>query len=280
MPKILGPGAELKATGGDETILPQRLHMVWFGGPAPDVVLARARAWAAIHPGYQIMLWDERAVLDLARSSGDTEVAGLIERSANFAAASDVARFEVLRRYGGVYLDADMEPCRPIDPLMSLPGGFIARESRWLINACVIGLPANSLFSELALRLMTHLSAGDELGNFASGPPMITELCRGIVDFGLQTIAVLPEWAFFPYNPFRFPRTSRRGAQAYGIHLYDHSWLSGDEMSPLRRLARYAQPALPRDIAVGARRRTQLAARRAVLSLLQQAIQSGEADAN
>jgi hypothetical protein len=250
--------------GTEARSLPPRINFVWVGGRAPQSVLRRATSWATLNPELEVLLWDDGSMAELAAADETGSLARLCAAATNPAAFSDVARFAILQRFGGLYLDTDIDACRSVTPLLEHEHGFVVRESRSLVVAGALGLPAGSPFARVALRVMELMTAeSGELGNFACGPPLVTELCRSYRALGLVGPAVLPEWTFFPENPFRVPRHIRSAHPPYGIHLYEHSWGSGSELRPARRVARaLAQTLLPRDAAVGRRMRTQRALRK------------------
>lgn len=239
--------------------LPPRIHFVWVGSEPPRNVLLRMMTWAGLNPLFEVIVWGSDALAELAAADAAGIEEALYLVCPNAAATSDVARFAILRRFGGVYLDADMEASRPITPLLEYGNGFVVRESRSLVVAGALGLPPASAFASVALRVMnTAANRHGELNNFISGPPLITELCRSFRSSGLSAPSVLPDWTFFPENPFRFPRRRRGPVPPFGIHLYEHSWSEGSELRRSRRLARaVAQIVLPQDTPFGRRRRLQ-----------------------
>lgn len=259
----IGDGGSSTADPG-ESSLPPVLHFIWVGKDPPTTVRTRIRGWAELHPGYMVCLWGEEALAELGETATTPFLEELLKAAPNAAALSDVGRFAILDRFGGIYLDSDMEACRPISPLFAYPSGFVVRESKWLLTASAIGLPRGSVFGRVALSSMkAALVERGAIDNFTTGPPLITELSRAMRVLGLDGPASLPEWTFFPDNPFRFPRGSRSQFPPYGIHLFDHSWGEGDELRARRRVVRaILQLLLPRDSAVGNRRGAQLALRR------------------
>lgn len=250
--------------------LPARIHFVWVGASLPEDAVLRMNDWASLNPSFKVFLWSGAPLGELVESDRTGELAALLDAASNPAAKSDVGRFAILCRFGGIYLDADMEACRPVGSLLRFRFGFVARESRWLIAASAIGLPKESAFGHAAIRVMLKAVSGDGvLDNFASGPPLITELCRAARLLGVDRPQVLSESAFFPDNPFRFPRGVRSRVPPFGYHLFDHSWSGGGELRLARRMVRAAlQPILPKDVAIGKRRRIQRELRRlAVIEL-------------
>ena len=113
-------------------MIPRLLHHIWLGPrPVPD---AWAAEWARLHPGWEQRIWREA---DLAKLKMRLRAKYTAQLEAGcWHGAADIARLEVLRRHGGVYIDIDSRPLRTFEgadfmeasvfagyePVPSLPG--------------------------------------------------------------------------------------------------------------------------------------------------------------
>ncbi|WP_167620208.1 glycosyltransferase family 32 protein [Paracoccus ravus] len=98
--------------------VPRILHQIWIGKrrPAPCAVWSD---WASRH-GWTYKLWDEQALEGIGLAA-DAAWRRMLSR-AELAGAVDVARYHVLLREGGLYLDCDWYPIRPeLGPHAFLP---------------------------------------------------------------------------------------------------------------------------------------------------------------
>jgi hypothetical protein len=129
-------------------------------------------------------------------------------------------RLEALLRWGGVYVDQDMEPFRSLEPLLSAQV-FAAWEDEQVVPNAVIGArPGHPLISEmltLALRSMKR-SVWD------AGPGATTKVLTGRTD-----VLLLPPSAFYAVH-YRDPERDRKmSAPAspweFARHHYWGSWL-------------------------------------------------------
>lgn len=94
-------------------MIPKIIHFIWFGGnPFPEKVQYCIESWKKYLPDYQFMLWNEEA-FDVT-TLPFTEQAYMHKK---WAFVSDYVRVYALYKYGGWYLDTDIEIVRP---LMSL----------------------------------------------------------------------------------------------------------------------------------------------------------------
>lgn len=111
------------------------VHQIWMGGPPPDDIaelMERCRAYAK-RSGAGYTLWDEQRVSELP-TFGST-APSILPRSL----AADMARSEIVARYGGLYLDCDLELTRKIDYLFKLDH-IITRENHGgQMTACFYG---------------------------------------------------------------------------------------------------------------------------------------------
>tara|TARA_R110000737_G_scaffold240018_3_gene251870 strand:+ start:387 stop:1340 length:954 start_codon:yes stop_codon:yes gene_type:complete len=103
--------------------VPHLLHQIWIGDlPLPP----SCAAWAdhARAQGYEYRLWREA---DLAQLALPDSFARMLERG-DYPGAVDVARYAILARQGGLYLDCDWYPARDdigfhdLLPMMGLTG--------------------------------------------------------------------------------------------------------------------------------------------------------------
>lgn len=196
--------------------IPKVLHRVWLGGnPLPPKVELLGETWRRHHPGWEMRLWD------------DEQAAGLVpvdalDRCRAPAEASNLVRYAVLHRFGGVYVDTDVECLRPIDDLLSGVSAFAAWEIPHRIGNAVLGSVAGHPLFEAAAR-EAPATAGHSIESVeANGPTYLTMLAsdhRGLTVFDREL-----------FYPFKWDEPHRRGEEfpdAYAIHHWDLSWKDG-----------------------------------------------------
>lgn len=95
--------------------IPRNIAQCWIG---PSPIPEREKAWvaqmAATNPGWKHTLHGNEA---LERYGQDPYLRELMSRDEAWAFVSDRLRVLLLRDEGGVYLDADCKPLRPLDTL-------------------------------------------------------------------------------------------------------------------------------------------------------------------
>ena len=98
----------------DKPVIPKLIHAIWFSGdPMPDLNLRCLESWKKYAPDYEIKIWN----METYKPDRCLFFEQAIEHK-NWAFASDYARADLLYRYGGIYMDLDVEMLRPIDDLL------------------------------------------------------------------------------------------------------------------------------------------------------------------
>lgn len=98
----------------DRRIIPGIIHAIWFSAdPLPPLYRKCLDSWKKYAPDMEIKIWD----LKNYKADHCLFFEQAVEYG-NFAFASDYARADLLRRYGGIYMDLDVEMLRPIDDLL------------------------------------------------------------------------------------------------------------------------------------------------------------------
>ena len=113
--------------------LPRRLHQVWLGSPLPDKNKRLRDTWLAAHPDWEYQLWTDADAQAFGMQNIDS-----FNRVANLAAKSDIFRYEILQRHGGVYFDTDVECFKSFDDLRYLD--FFTGTGKVDVPALFIGL--------------------------------------------------------------------------------------------------------------------------------------------
>lgn len=111
--------------------VPKIVHQVWIGPLPPPVTTDMWQRHCHRH-GYQYRLWRENDLLELGIDKIG-HYSRLLEKRV-FAGAVDIARYLILREYGGIYADADFFPCnlnQPLHNLLPMIGAFALSESTY-----------------------------------------------------------------------------------------------------------------------------------------------------
>ena len=129
--------------------IPRILHFVyvsqdlpWIQPEIPEKVTMNIQAWQELHPDWEVMLWNNRKIRNTF-----PDIVPLLEVLYPLAWISDIVRYHVLERYGGVYLDTDIVPIHALDPILQYYSSFTVCE--WPKDNDP--LPANTKLSEYTI---------------------------------------------------------------------------------------------------------------------------------
>jgi inositol phosphorylceramide mannosyltransferase catalytic subunit len=188
-------------------LIPRIFHQIWVGPePFPDEFVGYGQSWLARHPGWELKVWTEESLpRDPRRPEG-------LELLRNPAERSDILRWEILLTEGGVYLDADFECLRSIEPLIEEVEAFAGYRKPGRVNNALVGATPGHTFVERALSEIRPRTTWGTVDKDGTGPPFLD-----------RVLAEFPEVTIFD-PPVFYPRTEAQREQAYAIHHRARSW--------------------------------------------------------
>jgi hypothetical protein len=194
--------------------IPQTIHRVWLGDrPMPIEHQHFAETFMHHHPSWEMRLWTE-ADLDLLDISAAEH-----ERTRTFSELSNLMRYEVLHKFGGVYVDTDVECRRSFAPLLRGIDAFAALEITGRVGNAILGSVAgHRAFARAAMLARRTLGVGAHSAD-ANGPYFLSLILEQEPE-----VTIFPAELFYPY---RWDETDRRHEafpDAYAIHHWAKSW--------------------------------------------------------
>ena len=211
-------------------MIPKTIHQIWVGGEVPRHLANMAARWQEVNPGWNYKLWRDgdfgwlqnQELFDMADRFAKPDGVGQMK--------SDIARYEILSRFGGVYMDMDMEPRKALDPLIDVPG-FAAYEEdgTWIANA-VIGAEAGHPFMQTMIRTIVDTAKANKgkAVTWMTGPRVFTAQWNALDFEDKKNFVIHPRKYFFPYSylEFRDPRqpdpARNKYPEAYAVHHWEH----------------------------------------------------------
>lgn len=88
-------------------MIPKTIHFNFFWEEPPEWVLENVREWQERNPDFEIVFWDD--LPDMEQKYVDA-----IEIPERYCHKADLVREWILYRYGGIYVDVDTRPIRPL----------------------------------------------------------------------------------------------------------------------------------------------------------------------
>lgn len=207
-PKIPDPRHPAIASS-DHAVIPRRIHQFWTGPNRPEALMDRCKK---MHAAWEYTLWTPETVPELKNH----RIMAQFQADRVYDGQSDVLRYELLWKHGGVWLDADVVCLRPLDDLLDNRTGFItafqnygnpdAAEGQWyhprqfLLQTSVMaasrGHPMLGAIVD-TLRNNRHKAYG--VPWITVGPAHVTKTVHSFPQFMLNA-RILPYTAFTPYH--------------------------------------------------------------------------------
>lgn len=124
-------------------MIPKIIHYSWFSGdPYPASIQLYMQTWKKWLPDYEFVLWD----MDKAKRKIDSTFMQEALAERKWAFASDVVRCFAVYKYGGIWLDTDVEVLQSFDRFLDYKM-FIGREGSSTYQADEDGRHVNTLGS-------------------------------------------------------------------------------------------------------------------------------------
>lgn len=200
-------------------MIPKVFHRVWVGGkPLPEEFLFYGETWKDLHPGWKIKLWTDDNMPTFINQEQYDE-GGVVLKS-------DIARIELIYKYGGIYIDTDFECYRNLEPLLK-SDNFFSGEKEGVIGNAIFGAKAgHPILRKIIDAMPQSIEENKDFGpNISTGPVFLTK----VVD--QNKINYLSPKLFFPTPPFSYdpPMQGNKYPKAYAIHHWAASWVGGEE---------------------------------------------------
>ena len=201
--------------------IPKVFHQIWLGpNPLPKEFSEYAETWVKHHPGWTRKLWTEENL------PKDLELADYIRRSHSYSNQSNLIRYELLYRYGGVYVDTDFECFKSIEPLLDDISAFAGYQidnptGVGAVNPALIGaVPGHPLLRSAIDAVPKWFKP--TLLPCVLGPQLFTVEANKRND-----ITVFPTWMFYPYRWDEPHRRHEKFPNAYAVHYWSSNWIHG-----------------------------------------------------
>lgn len=225
------PAPPMRSESG--ILIPKIIHRIWLtsGNPLPDEYVSYGETWRNHHPGWEMKLWTEQNLPEMIHSE-------LFAKCTNFGQKSDILRYELLHRYGGIYVDTDFECLRPFDDILAGVECFVGEEDPERLNNAILGcIPGHAFVGELLRKLPDSMD--EHAGKWPvdqTGPRFVTDIARGRAD-----LTIFPARFLYPYSHRERFRKGGVFPDAYAVHHWAHSWfgLPNDAIRTDTSVARY-----------------------------------------
>jgi mannosyltransferase OCH1-like enzyme len=175
--------------------IPKIIHQIWLGPKERPKLWMDS--WKEHNPDWEYKLWTEDNLPILYNQKQ-------FDTIQSYAGKADIARVEILYRWGGIYIDADCECLRSLENRFLVPRFFACYENELtrpgLIQNSVIGsIPGHPLLKE-CMRAIEQVPDVNGAGPWTTvGPFLFTKVVRQYEIFH-GSIKIFPSYTFSPIH--------------------------------------------------------------------------------
>jgi mannosyltransferase OCH1-like enzyme len=146
------------ASAEEPLLIPRVFHQIWLGeNKLPDHFQKWADRWLELNPGWTMQWWTDDHLPDIVNRYE-------FDNADKMAAKSDILRYEIIAKHGGVYIDADFEPLKPIESILRGVRSFQADELDDRPFNAIMGCAPADPFYQLAVELLPEsIRAGGDI---------------------------------------------------------------------------------------------------------------------
>jgi mannosyltransferase OCH1-like enzyme len=214
----------------EEYKIPKLIHLIWVGSPFPKKYQKFLESWRSFHPDWTIRLWTDAEVEDFHMENKQA-----FDEASNKGQKSDIWRYEILYRYGGLYVDTDFQCLQSFDDLhksCEFYAGCIGLDQPWVINALIGAKPNHPLMRACIDRLELFSKNPYDFEKIMdeTGPYYLTRI---LLDLGLEmplgSVVVFPPVFFYPFPGAYRDRLDKNimnfvKPESMAVHYWNCSW--------------------------------------------------------
>lgn len=207
--------------------IPKIIHQIWIGPKRlPNKYKKWMSSWKLFNPDWQYIFWDNKKIMEL-----DIIHSKAYKQINNYGFKSDLLRYEILKKYGGLYVDTDFECIKKL-PGYLLEFNFVSGvvfDNAPIINNAMILTKPNSLIINRLLKEITLNNSLKELSVFeASGPLLLTKIYFNLNESEKKKCLITPSNYFYPFPHFLLEKNldikKFISKDSIGIHHWERSW--------------------------------------------------------
>lgn len=208
-------------------MIPKKIHYCWFGSnPKPPIAEKCIESWKKYLPDYEIIEWNE--------TNFDINCCDYVKEAyeaRKWAFVSDYARIWALNKFGGIYMDTDVEVQKNMDIFLSHSAftGFEKNDSPF---TAVLGCEPGHQFTSDILELYTnrHFLLGNNTFDMMTNTELVSNLL--VKEYGVQLdnkkqqlkydLTIYPSEYFCPKS--YIDNVVYKTDNTYTIHWFTASW--------------------------------------------------------
>jgi len=218
--------------------IPRIIHQIWIGNkPAPKKIM---EIWKNKHPDFEYIFWNEEEIIN---RNLQLECQDKINMIKEINGKADIIRWEILYKYGGVFIDADSICIEPLDDYFMTKRAFASYENeqvrKGLVATGTMGFyPKHPLCRDIINWINSNDSTqliNSTLAWYSVGPGVLT---RFLNNGNYSDFSVFPSHVFLPVHFEGDPYIGHKKVYAHqywgtNYQLYDSEYFSQNSLFEL-----------------------------------------------
>ncbi len=213
--------------------IPKIIHQIWLGNdPLPKQEKIYGKTWQKYNPDWEYKLWTDKDIDEFV-----LENKALYDATTNYGEKSDIARYEILYRIGGLYVDTDFECLQSFDIFHHCCDFYTGcayadvKDPSFLYNGLIGSIPGHPILKACIEQLHQKTVTKEDANTIfkRTGPAFFSQnFQREFRKVSGITIA-FPVTYFYPWpNYYRYQDCNERRKwirpESFAIHHWHLSW--------------------------------------------------------
>tara|TARA_Y100000739_G_C20612806_1_gene469739 strand:+ start:4984 stop:5853 length:870 start_codon:yes stop_codon:yes gene_type:complete len=224
-------------------LIPKKIHQIWLGhNKLPRKYIKWMKSWKKYNIGWEYKLWDEQNIKEL-----NSKNFNIYSKEINPGYRSDIVRYIILKKYGGIYIDTDFECLKSIPENLlhyKFVSSIVFDNKPQIANGMMMSAPNFILLDNI----LNSINEKDYKNNIKkiiedSGPAKLTKEYFSIIQKIEGETLILPSNYFYPYPNFliksKINRYTEIENETIGLHHWEMSWMKGNLISRIKRKLKF-----------------------------------------
>lgn len=212
-------------------VIPKIFHQIWLGPKKlPRKYKLWMKSWLKYNPDYDYILWRDNDIKNLKMINRE-----IFFNTTNIAIKSDIARYEILKKYGGIYIDTDFECLKSIPHNLlryDFVSSIIFSFKPCIANGFMMAKPNCELIDNMIKNLKLPKKSTIILTIKYTGPGLLTKEYFKLKSSIRKNCLILPSNFFYPYPNFLLNSSIKPASMienvSVGFHHWEMSWMKGN----------------------------------------------------
>ena len=228
--------------------IPKIIHQLWIGSkPAPTTLMS---TWKDKHPDFEYIFWNEE---EIKKREFIFKCQDKIDEIEEINGKADIMRWEILYKYGGVFLDADSICIEPIDEELLNKKCFAGWEQEeirpGLIATGTMGFPVKHQLVKKAIKWILNNEVSQQKAQLMAwqsvGPGLLTRM----YDTGeFSDLHIFPSYTFLPIHHKGLEYTGH--GKIYAFQAWGSTKQSYDILNNIVLPPQFTMPSIEQSISI------------------------------